>query len=202
MVEGRGNMGRTPFLTQTDFMVGHTVKFGEIKRLRFEFNALNVFNQKTARHRFTSLNRGAGAGGGRPASAIDLSGTDLFQGFDYRTMLAETADRSRDRGAYRSAVRVVGYLQPGIRGPFRCEVYVLVRDGSRGHQLRGPCFVYNLPSRSSGVPLRYTGPSRPRGLLAALSQPRLRERLPPASRPLPLPPESPRPQSPAQIPIA
>ncbi len=26
MVEGRGNMGRTPFLTQTDFMVGHTIK--------------------------------------------------------------------------------------------------------------------------------------------------------------------------------
>src|SRR5262249_29253818 len=37
-VEGRGSMGRTPFLTQTDLVVGHTVKFGEVKRLRVEFN--------------------------------------------------------------------------------------------------------------------------------------------------------------------
>ncbi len=99
MVEGRGSMGRTPFLTQTDAVFGHTVKFGETKRLRFEFNALNLFNQKTPRSRFTSLNRGAGAGGGQPGSSIDLSGTDLFKGFDYRTMLSQAADAKSGRGA-------------------------------------------------------------------------------------------------------
>ncbi len=116
MVEGRGDMGRTPFLTQTDFMVGHTVKFGEVKRLRFEFNALNVFNQKTARSRFTSLNRGGGAGGGRQASAIDLSGTDLFQGFDYRAMLAQTADQLTGPGAYDPLYGLSDIFNPGFSG--------------------------------------------------------------------------------------
>ena len=55
-------MGRTPFLTQTDLVVAQELKFGERKRLRFEFNAQNVFNQKTARHIFNTLNRGAGSG--------------------------------------------------------------------------------------------------------------------------------------------
>ena len=114
-VEGRGNMGRTPFLTQTDFMVGHTVKFGETKRLRFEFNALNVLNQKTPRHRFTSLNRGSGAGGGRQASAIDLSGTDLFKGFDYRAMLAQSKDPA---GPYDPLYGLSDMFNPGFAGRF------------------------------------------------------------------------------------
>jgi hypothetical protein len=80
-VEGRGSMGRTPILTQTDLLVGHELRFGEMKRLRFEFNAQNVFNQKTARHIFNQLNRGAGSGD--PASALNLTNTNLFQGYDY-----------------------------------------------------------------------------------------------------------------------
>jgi hypothetical protein len=118
MVEGRGDMGRTPFLTQTDIMVGHTVKFGETKQLRFEFNALNVFNQKTTRHRFTSLNRGSGAGGGRQASAIDLSDVDLFQGFDYRAMLAQTADQLTGPGAYDPLFGLSDIFNPGFAGRF------------------------------------------------------------------------------------
>jgi hypothetical protein len=100
MVEGRGSMGRTPFLTQTDLMVGHNVEVGEGKRIRLEFNALNVFNQKTARNRFTSLNRGAGAGGGQPGSAINLANTNLFNGYDYRTMINNSADQLSGRSAY------------------------------------------------------------------------------------------------------
>jgi hypothetical protein len=115
-VEGRGSMGRSKFLTQTDFMVGHTVKFGETKRLRFEFNALNVFNQKTSRRRFTSLNRGAGAGGGRQASAIDLSKTDLFKGFDYRAMLAQTVDAKTGPGAIDPLFGLDDIFSPGFTG--------------------------------------------------------------------------------------
>ncbi len=118
MVEGRGSMGRTPFLTQTDLMVGHTIKIGEIKRLRFEFNALNVFNQKTARSRFTSLNRGAGAGGGQPGSAIDLSHTDLFKGFDYRSMINSTADQLSGRLAYDPLFGLSDIFNPGFAGRF------------------------------------------------------------------------------------
>jgi hypothetical protein len=118
MVEGRGDMGRTAFLTQTDFMIGHTVKFGETKRLRFEFNALNVFNQKTSRHLFSSLNRGSGAGGGRQASAIDLKNTDLFQGFDYRAMLAQTADSLTGPGAIDPLYGLTDIFNPGFAGRF------------------------------------------------------------------------------------
>ncbi len=60
-VNGRGDMGRTPWLTQTDLLVGHEFKVSETKRIRLEFNALNLFNQKTARNRFFTLNRGAGS---------------------------------------------------------------------------------------------------------------------------------------------
>jgi hypothetical protein len=117
-VEGRGDMGRTKFLTQTDFVIGHTVKFGENKRLRFEFNALNLFNQKTSRHRFTSLNRGSGAGGGRQASAIDLSRTDLFKGFDYRAMLAQTVDARTGPGAVDPLFGLDDIFSPGFTGRF------------------------------------------------------------------------------------
>jgi hypothetical protein len=116
MVEGRGSMGRTPFLLQTDFVVGHTVKFGETKRLRFEFNALNLFNQKTARSRFTSLNRGAGAGGGQPGSAIDLSHTDLFKGFDYISMINSSADQLSGRGAYDPLFGLSDIFNTGFQG--------------------------------------------------------------------------------------
>ena len=115
-VEGRGNLGRTPFLMQTDVVVGHTIKMGESKRLRFEFNALNVFNQKTARSHFTSLNRGAGAGGGQLGSAIDLSHTDLFKGFDYRTMLNNTADQLSGRGAYDPLFGLSDIFNTGFQG--------------------------------------------------------------------------------------
>jgi hypothetical protein len=118
MVEGRGSMGRTPFLTQTDFMIGHTVKMGETKQLRFEFNALNVFNQKTARSRFTSVNRGAGAGGAQQSSAIDLSHTDLTKGFDYRAMLNATPDQRSGRGAYDPLFGLADIFSPGFTGRF------------------------------------------------------------------------------------
>src|SRR5690606_30071887 len=45
-VEGRGDMGRTPFFTQTDIQVAHEFRLGEVKRLRLEFNMENIFNQK------------------------------------------------------------------------------------------------------------------------------------------------------------
>jgi hypothetical protein len=60
-VNGRGDLGRTPWLNYTDLLVGHDFRFTERQTVRVEFNMLNVFNQKTARHRFTDLNRGADA---------------------------------------------------------------------------------------------------------------------------------------------
>ncbi|MDT4897604.1 MAG: hypothetical protein QOH25_2681 [Acidobacteriota bacterium] len=44
---GRGDLGRSPMFTQTDMALTHTYKFGDDGRmaLKFEVNALNVFNE-------------------------------------------------------------------------------------------------------------------------------------------------------------
>jgi hypothetical protein len=85
-VNGRGDLGRMPWFDQTDLMLAHEFKMGERRSLRFEFNATNLFNQKTNLYTFNQLNRGANTSNA-PQAAIDLSGTNLFNGFDYKSML-------------------------------------------------------------------------------------------------------------------
>jgi hypothetical protein len=92
MVNGRGDMGRTPFLNRTDLLLTHELGLAGTKRLRLEMNVLNVFNQKTGRHLFNSLNKGAGAP--RQSSAIDLSHTDLARGYDYNALINASPDRA------------------------------------------------------------------------------------------------------------
>jgi hypothetical protein len=94
-VNGRGDMGRTPVLTQTDMVVAHEVKFGEGKKMRFEFNALDLFNQKTSRNIFNSLNRSAGLA--RASAAIDLHNVDLFKGYDFNAFILASPE---GRNAY------------------------------------------------------------------------------------------------------
>jgi hypothetical protein len=85
-VNGRGDMGRTAKLTQTDLLIAHEVKVGETKKVRFEANVLNLFNQKTSRHRFVDYNRQ------RNSSEMDLSSIDLAKGYDYKALTAGTTD--------------------------------------------------------------------------------------------------------------
>ncbi len=79
-------MGRTPVWNQTDIVVAHELKFGEVKRLRFEFNAINIFNQKTSMYIYDRYNREEIY----DSSGIDLHNTDLSQGFDWRTMVNQS----------------------------------------------------------------------------------------------------------------
>jgi Carboxypeptidase regulatory-like domain/TonB-dependent Receptor Plug Domain len=55
----RGDLGRTPILTQTDIALTHRYKFGRDERysLAFSFNVLNVFNQNTVTRLNTSRYR-------------------------------------------------------------------------------------------------------------------------------------------------
>ncbi len=116
-VNGRGDLGRTDVLTRTDFLVSHEVKLGGgNKRMRLELNLLNAFNQKTSRHQFNFLNRGAGAP--RQSSAIDLSGVDLRNGYDYNAMIAASADGAN---AYDPRFGRDDLFEPGTQG------YVTVR---------------------------------------------------------------------------
>lgn len=89
-VNGRGDMGRTDPLFQTDLVIAHEVKIGETKRIRFEANVINLFNQKTQRHRFTDLNREQ-----RTSSQMDLSTVDLTKGYNYNAFILASPDGSK-----------------------------------------------------------------------------------------------------------
>lgn len=91
-VEGRGDMGRTPFFTQTDLQVAHELKVGkdESKKLRFEFNVVNLFNQKTNMFTFEGYNRDDRYRTAGP----NLSSVDLSQGFDWKARVAATTDQT------------------------------------------------------------------------------------------------------------
>ena len=88
-VNGRGDLGRTPFLNYTNLVAGHDFKVAEGKHLRLEFNASNLFNQKTARHFWSEVNRGIAS------AEPDLSGIDLAKGYDYAALIAKTPDAAR-----------------------------------------------------------------------------------------------------------
>jgi Carboxypeptidase regulatory-like domain len=96
-VNGRGDMGRTPWLNQTDILLQHDLKVMNGKTFRVEMNVLNVFNQQTARHIFNSYNRGAGVA--RASSAVSLASVNLQNGYDYRALVAATLDAALPLGA-------------------------------------------------------------------------------------------------------
>jgi hypothetical protein len=108
-VDGRGDMGRTPVLSQTDVLVAHELKMMGRNRLRLELNVLNVFNQKTARHTWNYLNRQ------RASAEIDLSGVDLAKGYDYRAMIAARPDAA---GPFDPLYGKADLFNPGTSGQF------------------------------------------------------------------------------------
>jgi hypothetical protein len=112
-VEGRGDLGRTDVLTKTDLLLSHELALTGNRRLRFELNVLNVFNQKTSRHFFNYLNRGAG--NERGSSLIDLSSTDLTQGYDYNALILQTPDGANARDP---RFGMDDLFEPGAQGQF------------------------------------------------------------------------------------
>jgi hypothetical protein len=112
-VNGRGDLGRTPVFNQTDLMLAHEFKLAESKRLRFEFNATNLFNQKSTLHTFNQVNRGANTQNDITAG-IDLTNTNLFQGFDYKTML--NALVAKGISAYDPRFGMADYFNVGFAG--------------------------------------------------------------------------------------
>ena len=93
-VNGRGDMGRTPFFNQTDLVVAHEFKIGasETKKLRLEFNIINLFNQKTSMFTMDRYNQEELAS----SVGIDLTCAtgacvDLTKGFDWKSMAAAAA---------------------------------------------------------------------------------------------------------------
>jgi hypothetical protein len=110
-VNGRGDLGRTPFLNYTNLVVGHEFKMGETRRIRVEFNASNLFNQKTARGYWTQVNRAIAS------AEPDLSGTDLAKGYDYKALINATPDAAKGL-ALSPLFKQADLFNPGFQGRF------------------------------------------------------------------------------------
>jgi hypothetical protein len=116
LVNGRGDMGRTPILTRTDLLISHELSLADRKRLRLELNLQNLFNQKTATHIFNFLNKGAPSGGQtRPANAIDFTDVNLAAGYDYNALIRATQEGA---GSYDPRYGMEDLFNPGLQGQF------------------------------------------------------------------------------------
>lgn len=112
-VNGRGDMGRTPALTETGLLVSHTRSLASRAKLRLELTIANLFDQRTTRHLFNYLNRGGGTA--RASSAINLSRTDLARGYDYDALRRATPDGAN---AYDPRYGMADLFNEGRRGQF------------------------------------------------------------------------------------
>jgi hypothetical protein len=108
-VEGRGDMGRTPFLSRTNLLVSHEFRMTGSQRLRLELNVLNLFNQKTARHVYNYLNRTD------DSSSISLFETNVANGYDYNAMIRASA---RGEDAFDPRYNMPDLFQDGTQGQF------------------------------------------------------------------------------------
>jgi hypothetical protein len=117
LVEGRGSLGRTPTLTQTDLLISHELRFAGSKAVRLEFNALNIFNQQTVRHVFDTVNRIGANGRVLPSSGLILSNQNLLNGYDYEALLAATPDAQKPAGTPGAGYQDPRYLMPDIWNP-------------------------------------------------------------------------------------
>ena len=112
-VNGRGDMGRTPALSRTDLLLSHELNLLRDKKVRFELNIINLFNQKTVTHVFNYLNKGAGLA--RADSAINLASTDLAKGYDYRAMILASPSGAN---AFDPRYGMADLWQTGTQGQF------------------------------------------------------------------------------------
>jgi hypothetical protein len=112
LVNGRGDLGRGPAIFQTDLMVAHTVKIGEKKSIRFEFNAQNVFNQKTAQLLYTYYNRYR-----TNPSEVNYTTFDFTKPYDYKALIAATSDaKTQAYGALDPRFGKEDLFRPGFQG--------------------------------------------------------------------------------------
>jgi len=75
---GRGDLGRTPVLSQTDFFVQHEFRLSGDQRVQLQLNVQNLFDQRTLVTRNLTPY----------AQSLNIDDADFFAGFDY---LAEAA---------------------------------------------------------------------------------------------------------------
>ncbi len=92
-VNGRGDMGRTPVFSNTDLLLSHSIRVTEGKRIRLEFNAQNLFNQKISQYTYPFYNRY------RTRSSGMSMNFDFTKGYDYKALVAASPDATKTTGA-------------------------------------------------------------------------------------------------------
>jgi len=119
MVNGRGDMGRTPVYNRTDLLVAYEWKpkfFGEGRALRFEFNAQNLFNQKTSQFTYNAYNRYRVATSGMNLSAA-TNPINFTKAYDWKALIAQSADASKAFGALDPRFGFGDFYSTGFQGP-------------------------------------------------------------------------------------
>ncbi len=104
---GRGDLGRSPVYSQTDFNLTHRYRFGSENRvtLAFDLNFLNLFDQKTVTGIYTTMNPSTAPVN---AAALGLSQVQYANGITGGTLLNQMLARIASQ-ADRSDIR---YKQP------------------------------------------------------------------------------------------
>ena len=88
---GRGDLGRTPTYTQTDFMLQHTFRLGGSNRVNVGLNILNLFDQKIVTRRATAPYR----------DSFSVSDAVFFSGnFDTRALAAASPTTFRPNATF------------------------------------------------------------------------------------------------------
>ena len=90
LVNGRGDLGRTPVQTNLDFQVGHDLKIPGMRegwKVRIQADLFNALNQNIANNRFVAYNHGSDGNLQFPNQA------DVFKGFDYKALMVAQKKR-------------------------------------------------------------------------------------------------------------
>ena len=83
---GRGDLGDTPWLTQTDLTLYYTLNFGNNLGLSFGLTVLNLFDQDTELRKWTN----------RTTQDIEVTDESFLTGFDYAALEADLGSTAVD----------------------------------------------------------------------------------------------------------
>lgn len=103
----RGDLGRTPMFTQTDFNLTHRYKFGRDERftLAFDFNVLNAFNENNV----LAINQNKFSGSfNLSTSSVNNCGTNYVCAINYLTSNGVTSQYAAAEKAYAPSAAVFG----------------------------------------------------------------------------------------------
>ncbi|HZS05532.1 MAG TPA: TonB-dependent receptor [Blastocatellia bacterium] len=81
---GRGDLGRTPALVQTDLLLAHTISLSERVKARVDMNVTNLFNQGAVTNYNTAINRNGN---------LPITDAQFFRGINVEALL-KPADSS------------------------------------------------------------------------------------------------------------